>query len=260
MGKYSFSIVTELPHTKVTPEQLSRAYLRYKFAQSFCKGKDVLELASGGGQGLGLLAKVARNVIGSDIDEKNLEYMRSSYLSWPNVTVACIDAQDIKLANASVDVVILFEAIYYLTDSNAFLSECKRVLKRPGKLIICSANKEWRDFNPSVFSVHYFSAKELAELLISNGFAAQMFYSDQVSYDGYAAKILSIIKRIAVRLHCIPRSMRFKKYLKRIVMGPLIPMPAVLDDSLDANIHPNVLNLDCYDPDYKIMFAIGELT
>jgi ubiquinone/menaquinone biosynthesis C-methylase UbiE len=259
MMQTSYSIITELPGTKVSREQLSRAYLRYKFAQGFCRDKDVLELAGGGGQGLGILAEVAHSVIGSDIDEANLSIMKSTYAAWKNIRIEKIDAQKITLQDRSVDVIVFFEAIYYLSDVQAFLRECKRILRKPGKIIICSANKEWRDFNPSVFSVRYFSAREMAELLESQSFAVSMFYADKVLYIGYKAKLVSMLKRTAVRMNLIPRSMRFKKHLKRLFMGSLVPMPPVLDDSMGKYNHPDLLSIDRYDPDFKIMFAVAEL-
>lgn len=55
-----YSTVTEIPGNKISKEQLTRLYHRYHFASLFCKGKDVLEVACGGGMGLGYLAKFAK--------------------------------------------------------------------------------------------------------------------------------------------------------------------------------------------------------
>jgi ubiquinone/menaquinone biosynthesis C-methylase UbiE len=258
MANKAYSIITELPGTMVSREQLSRACLRYKFAQTFCHEKDVLELASGGGGGLGLLAKVAKSVIGSDIDDANLSVMNNTYSDRKNIKIKKIDAQKTSLQDRSVDVIILFEAIYYLSDVTGFLIECKRILRKPGKLIICSANKEWRDFNPSAFSVRYFSAKELAVLIESAGFAVQMFYADKVTYKGLKAQLFSVIKRVAVKMHLIPKSMSLKKYLKRLFVGDLVQMPSEIDDSQCEYTPPDLLNLNSYDPEFKIMFAVGE--
>ena len=74
-----YSIVTELPGFKSSEEQLKRLYQRYRFALQFCKDKEVLEGACGGGMGLGYLANVAKKVIGGDIDENILKYPIKHY-------------------------------------------------------------------------------------------------------------------------------------------------------------------------------------
>lgn len=66
----NYTKVTELPDYKITREQLARLYQRYRFALKFCKDKEVLEVACGGGMGLGYLASVSKKVVGGDIDKK----------------------------------------------------------------------------------------------------------------------------------------------------------------------------------------------
>jgi len=56
-----YSHVTEVPGAKVSEEQTRRLFSRYHFAQHYCEGKDVLEVVCGAGQGLGCLAKKARD-------------------------------------------------------------------------------------------------------------------------------------------------------------------------------------------------------
>ena len=64
----NYTSVTELPGNKGSKEQLARLYQRYHFALQFSKEKDVLEVACGGGLGLGYLAKSAK--FGSSGDER----------------------------------------------------------------------------------------------------------------------------------------------------------------------------------------------
>ncbi len=70
--------VTEIAGELISEEQLDRAYTRYKWAQGFCEGKDVLEVACGVGQGLGLLHKVAKSLIASDIDNEILDTAKNT--------------------------------------------------------------------------------------------------------------------------------------------------------------------------------------
>ena len=109
-----YTIVTELPGYKAPREQRERLLQRYHFAAQFCTDKDILEVACGGGQGLGYLAHTANRVVGTDIDENNLQFARDNYNQRENITVTPMDAEKLEFDDQKFDVVILYEAIYYL--------------------------------------------------------------------------------------------------------------------------------------------------
>ena len=171
----NYSTVTELPGSLVARLQLERAYNRYKFASTFCKGKDVLEVACGGGQGLGLLSRSANRVVGADCEKDNLLHAYSTYAGRDDLEIVELDAHDLKFDDNSFDVILLYEAIYYLESPEQFLKECRRLLRGGGRLIICTANKDWVDFNPSPYSYRYFSVPELRQLCEEPGFDVQFF-------------------------------------------------------------------------------------
>ena len=75
-----FSTITELPNTMVTSMQIKRAHHRYMLASDYINnGDSILEIACGGGQGLGILAEKAKNVVGIDVDFSNIETCQKSY-------------------------------------------------------------------------------------------------------------------------------------------------------------------------------------
>ncbi len=47
---------------------------RYFLAREFCRGKDVLDVASGEGYGAALLAQTAKRVIGVEVDSASVEH------------------------------------------------------------------------------------------------------------------------------------------------------------------------------------------
>ena len=54
----NYSTITELPKSKVAVIQIQRAHHRYVFASAYCKPDEkTLEIACGGGQGLGILSE-----------------------------------------------------------------------------------------------------------------------------------------------------------------------------------------------------------
>lgn len=132
----NYTAITERPGLSVTPEQLAMAYTRYNTAARFCEDKDVLEVACGPGFGLGYLAKKARRVVAGDVDEELLNLAQQRYRDRTNIDLRVFDAHQLPFEDYSFDVVILFEAIYYLAQPEMFLDECHRVLRKNGVFLL----------------------------------------------------------------------------------------------------------------------------
>lgn len=255
--KNEFVTVTETPGVKVSQEQLSRLYARYRFALDFCKDKDVLEVACGAGQGLGYLAKVARRIVGGDIDEKNLDFARKHYAG-KNIELRVLDAHKLPFEDGTFDVIILYEAIYYLSRPEDFLKETYRVLRKNGVVIICTVNNEWSGFNPSPYSVRYYSAQELRSMLKDNGFRdASLFGDCPVKEDTLKDKVIAVIKRMAVSLHLMPKTMKGKEFLKRVFFGKLQTLPEEICDNITPYTEPAALGDNSNNGRYKVIFAVA---
>ena len=181
-----YSSVTEMPGHGATGEQLSMLHTRYQFAAELADSKDVLELACGPGVGLGCLARPARTVVGGDFDAELVNSAVRHY--GKRCEIRQINAEDLPFEDASFDLILLLEAIYYLPDPERFLSEARRVLRKDGTVLICSANCERPDFNPSPFTHRYFSAKALQELLLQHDFQVSVYGAYPVAPSGNAVK------------------------------------------------------------------------
>lgn len=254
---YDYVDVTETPDTKGSQEQIGRLYARYRFASEFCVNKDVLEVACGAGLGLGYLARSAKKVVGGDIDETNLKFARQTYENRANVVIQSLDAQDLHFDDKSFDVVILYEALYYLAQPERFIDEARRVLRREGVLIICSANKDWLGFNPSPYSYIYFSVPELHSLLQRKGFAVSMFAECPAQSGNMKGKVISGIKQFAVALNLIPKTMKGKEKLKRIFLGKLSPLPTEVTDGMADYTPPVPIAHNAPVTNYKVIFAVA---
>ena len=250
-----YSIVTELPGFKSSEEQLTRLYQRYRFARDFCKDKKVLEVACGGGMGLGYLAKVAKKVVGGDIDKDILKHPLERYEGKDKIEIEEFDAQNLPFEDKSFDVVILYEAIYYLPEPEKFVSEAHRVLSDDGVLLICTANKDWADFNPSPYSTKYFSAQELYSLLKRKFTKVKVLGAFPVSEGGIKNKIVSLIKRTAVTLHLIPKTMKGKEIFKRLFFGKLLTLPAEIEDGQVEYSPPVAISSDQPNYQYIVLFS-----
>ncbi len=249
--------ITETPVTRGSREQLARLYSRYRFALDASRDGDVLEVACGAGLGLGYLSRHARSVTGGDIDEDNLRFARSTYGKRGNIEILKLDAEKLPFSDGNFDVVLLYEAIYYLPRPELFVREARRVLRSGGRLIVCSANKEWDEFNPSPLSRTYFSASELYDLLTSNLFRAEMYGECPVETKSARGKLTGMIKKIAVRFHLMPKTMKGKELLKRMFFGKLVALPAEITEGMSDYIPPVLIAHDKPCPDYKVVFAVG---
>jgi galactose-1-phosphate uridylyltransferase len=70
-------------------------------------------------------------------------------------------------------------------------------------------------------------------------------------------KIRSAIKRTAVNLHLMPKTMKGKEFLKRIFMGKLVPLPPEITDGMAEYTPPTPINHNICNVEYKVLFAIG---
>ncbi len=255
--QFDYTTVTEIPGNKVTEEAVEMMSTRYAFAANHSAGKDMLEVACGAGQGLGYMKSVATSIVGGDFEFNLVKLARKHYEARVNLTQ--FDAHHLPFKNNSFDTVILFEALYYLSDPVQFVKEANRVLRRNGVILICTVNKDWSDFNPSPRSTTYHSGIDLFKLLEKQGFNVELYGAFPTKVDRFSGKIVSLIKQIAVTLHLIPNSMKGKEWLKRIFYGKLIPLPAELDcsetDFLKLKPIPTRTNTSAY----KVLYAVAHI-
>lgn len=253
----SYTSVTERPGLSVTREQLAMLYTRYHTAAKFCEGKDVLEVGCGPGIGLGYLAKKARKVVAGDVDEKLLKLAQEHYKGRERIELKAFDAHKLPFEDNSFDVVILFEVIYYLAQPEKFLEECRRVLRKDGVLLICTANKDCPEFVPSPFSIRYFSAPELFDLLRKQGFEAELFGAFPLQVRSPKQKLVSLTRRAVAALNLMPGSLRVRAILKRIFYGNLLVLPEELEEGM-AEVYPLVpIPTDSKDLQHKVLYAIA---
>jgi SAM-dependent methyltransferase len=143
----------------------------YRRLSNRCEGRDVLEAGCGEGYGADLIADVARSVIGLDYDELTVAHVRARY---PRVDVRHGNLVALPLPDASVDVVVNFQVIEHLWDQPQFVTECARVLRPGGLLLMSTPNRitfsPGRDTPVNPFHTRELNAAELTELLVDGGF------------------------------------------------------------------------------------------
>lgn len=251
-----FVDVTEIFGQKVSSEQLLRTCNRYYWAESFVSGKRVLEVACGSGPGLGYLQKRAAQLEAGDISPEVLEYARATYDN--KISLKVFDATCLPYDCNSFDVILLFEALYYLGSADTFMAEARRVLRPGGWLLIATANKDLFDFNPSPFSTTYHGVPELAALCRAHGFDPHMSGFLDVSQVTLRQKLLRPVKKLAVALNIMPKTMAGKAALKALAFGQLVDMPASIVSTPHAFTPPTPVALDATDRRHKVIYCAAQ--
>jgi SAM-dependent methyltransferase len=253
-----FADVTEISGDEVSAEQVERMCHRYVWASSYCRDKDVVEAACGTGQGLGHLATVARTVAAGDYAADILAVAQNHY--GDRIAMTTFDAADMPYPDSGVDVVILFEALYYLPSADRFVEECLRILRPGGTILTATANKDLFDFNSSPHSFRSYGVGELHELFSSHGLSVECFGYMRTDEISLRQKILRPIKKLAVQLNLMPETMQAKKILKRLVFGKLVPMPAEITDGMITFDSPAPLQSTGADTSYKVIYCAAMRT
>lgn len=252
-----FQVVTEMPGDPVSRIQIDRLLSRYTWAASYCRNKDIVEAACGAGPGLGLLDNASLSLEAGDISEPILARAREHY--GDRIPLRIFDAQNMPFADGSKDVVVLFEALYYLPSAKSFVKECKRVLRAGGKILLATANKDLWDFHPSAFSVQYYGVAELKELFNEQGFSTEFFGFERAMQSSIRQKVLRFVKRLVVISGLMPKTMAGKRWLKRIVFGRQLPMPDELHMSGDLSLDLSLIDGTQPDTVHKVIYCAATL-
>jgi ubiquinone/menaquinone biosynthesis C-methylase UbiE len=155
---------------------------RYCAVRSVAAKKRVLDAACGEGYGSALLAELASEVTGVDIDTDAIRHAAARYGGKPNLRFVQASCAALPLADASTDVVISFETIEHIAHQEAMLAEFRRVLVPDGILVVSSPNKpvySGEGERGNEYHVKELTRGELASMLVA-AFPRQAWYGQRV--------------------------------------------------------------------------------
>lgn len=113
----------------------------YKFCRAYVKNKSVLDIGCGEGVVDLLISDIALNVIGIDVDKKVVERANSNF-SGENLKFINMSGEKLSFADSTFDVVIAAQSIEHVQNDEFFVSEINRVLKKNGRFICTTPNKD----------------------------------------------------------------------------------------------------------------------
>lgn len=216
-------------------------YTRYRVAADLAAGKRVLELGCAAGHGLGLMARRAARLVGADFSPALLADARAHFAG--RVPLVRLTAECLPFPDRSFDLVLCFEASYYVPDMARAFREIARVLAPGGRALFVNANPERADFIASPYSVHYHSADEFRaaleqlHLAVAVEGAFPIEAPDGSARARLAGAALSLARRTLEGLRLVPRTLRGRARLKRLIFGRLKDLPPEIPEGF-AEVAP----------------------
>lgn len=127
-----------LPGIAVENYWFQRHVVAYRYAAGHVKGLEILDAGSGEGYGADILAASAADVVGVDLDERMVHHSGRRY---PRARFEQADLLALPFPDSSFDAVVSLQVIEHLTVPREFISECTRVLRPGGRLIVSTPNR-----------------------------------------------------------------------------------------------------------------------
>jgi SAM-dependent methyltransferase len=116
----------------------------YRFAETYTRGKRVLDFGCGSGYGSARIAESAAHVTAVDVAPDAVEFARSRFQR-DNLSYQAIDpAAPLPFEDDAFDVVLSFQVLEHVRDTAHYLSEVRRVLAPGGRFVLVTPDRSTR--------------------------------------------------------------------------------------------------------------------
>jgi len=169
--KMGYSVIKRMFNLKE-----KRRRLKYMFLEPGRDGKKLLEVGCGSGARLRAFKDKGWQVTGQELDPQAATYAKTVF----DVNVLLGDLVDIGLDGEQFDAIVMNHVIEHIYDPARMLTECNRILKPGGKVVISTPNIEsyghavfgenWRGLEPPRH-LHLFSNQSAVPLMQKAGFS-----------------------------------------------------------------------------------------
>jgi SAM-dependent methyltransferase len=217
-----FRAITETARTRADADQIAMARLRHSLVAVLAKGRDLLDVACGTGYALPLIAASARSVTACDREPVNIRDARSTGTS---ATLHVLDAEHLPFPDESFDVIACLEAIYYFQDWRAFVRRAGNLLRADGAILITWPNPLRPAFSRSPFSTAYPDVADMRAVAEDAGLDGTCYGAFPLGRLAMARRPwLDGLRRLAVKHHLMPSSLRARMLVKRVLYRRLRPL------------------------------------
>lgn len=157
-----------IPFYKFSPYR-SAFFWRYRIASKYCAKKNVLDVPCGMGWGTSLLEN-AKNIIAVDISEEAIEEANTRYNGFASFEVG--DMGKLNFKDNTFDTIICLEGFEHVPEKigDSFLSECARLLKKDGCLVLSSPYPIVGEHSGNPFHIKEYRPSEIRQKLFGNNF------------------------------------------------------------------------------------------
>jgi len=249
----NFILLTENRELGMPEIELRMLWKRYNLLAQFGANNDVLDIGSGQSLGWEELNQVCRKIITADLSFENLTAAKDSGVTRQ---INC-SAEKLPFLKDSFDLVSALEMIYYLENQGAFFSECHRVLRPGGKILITMPNPSRRGFHKSPHATEYLDVIESHQYLGEMGFSTQVFGSFRIN-KSLLNTVLAVCFRVCITLRLVPRSLRGRARIKRFLQGKLYSFESLADlTKLLKETDYELIPLDKCNPNFSVLYVIG---
>lgn len=118
----------------------------YKFAEPWCKDKEILDFGCGSGYGAMKMARVAGSLVGVDVSEEAVNFARARYGAENLKFQEISENRPLPFPDNHFDVVLSSQVLEHVYRDEMYLSEARRVLKENGIFIIITPDRSGRLF------------------------------------------------------------------------------------------------------------------
>lgn len=156
---------------------------RYAFAQLFTANKVVLDIACGSGYGAQLMAENAKLVYGVDLSEDAISFATKHHAQ-DNVHYINASIEDLNLGENKADVIVSFETIEHIEDTDIYFATILKNIKDDGICIISTpiAEKDGKNEN-NIYHVNEYTIGRFQKEL-NKYFVNIKWYSQRYAQDG----------------------------------------------------------------------------
>lgn len=130
-----------LPGADGTTEQAYDHISRYRLAERYVEGKEIVDMGCGAGYGSHALSAVAQSVTGVDLSEEAVSYATHRYRA-PNLRYGTGDVTNLPYRDGTFEAAVSFEVIEHLPRPEDLVVEAKRLLKDTGIFVVSTPDKQ----------------------------------------------------------------------------------------------------------------------